>query len=140
MTGFASKAAEHAARIAGVLALWRDLDAQHVTEEDMGNGIELAQFYLTEAVRLADAAKVSLETVNAEKLRVWLIEKWGQAEVLPGDVVQHGPPPLRDTKKAKAAIAYLVQHGWLVALEPGTIVRGKPRRAAYRIVRPGRVV
>ena len=56
VTGYASKAAEQAARIAGVLTLWRDLNAAEVAASDMANAITLAQFYLGEAARLADAA------------------------------------------------------------------------------------
>ncbi len=58
ITGYASKAAEQAARIAGVLTLWRDLDARQVQPGDMGDAIALAQFYLAEASRLASAATV----------------------------------------------------------------------------------
>ncbi|MFN3642575.1 MAG: YfjI family protein [Gemmobacter sp.] len=55
ITGTASKAAEQAARIAGVLTLWRNLDALQVQPGDMVDGIDLAQFYLSEASRLASA-------------------------------------------------------------------------------------
>ena len=53
---FASKSPEQAARIAGVLTLFEDAGAGHVSERQMANGIELAQFYLSEAHRLANAA------------------------------------------------------------------------------------
>ena len=141
VTGFASKAAEQAARIAGVLTLWRDLDAGHVSAEDMTHGIELAQFYLNEAVRLVDAATISAKIDRAEKLRVWLLEVWDHDEVLPRDVAQHAPiRALRVTKEAKAAILILVNHGWLQPLEPGTVVRGSQCKEAYRIVRPRDVI
>ncbi|WP_443137024.1 DUF3987 domain-containing protein [Mameliella sp. AT18] len=82
VTGYARKAAEQAARIAGVLTLWRDLDAPAVTAPDMGDGIALAQFYLSEAVRLADAATVSQEIDRAEALRKWLLESWEHSDVM----------------------------------------------------------
>ncbi|MCL1629964.1 YfjI family protein [Roseibaca sp. V10] len=63
ITGTASKAAEQAARIAGVLTLWRDLQAPAVEACDMADAIALAQFYLSEASRLASAATVSAEMV-----------------------------------------------------------------------------
>lgn len=137
VTGWASKAAEQAARIAGVLTLWRDLNAPDVQASDMGNGIALAQFYLTEAARLADAATVSAEIDRAEKLRKWLLTDWTEAKVLVRDVVQYGPNPLRETPKARAALGILEKHGWLVALEPGTVVRGAARKEAWRIVKWG---
>ena len=62
-----SKAAEQAARIAGVLTLWRDLDAHQVQPSDMADAITLAQFYLSEASRLASASTVSAENRQGRK-------------------------------------------------------------------------
>jgi hypothetical protein len=138
ITGTASKAAEQAARIAGVLTLWRDLDAQQVQPGDMGDAIALAQFYLAEASRLASAATVSVEIDRAEALRRWLLESWPEPEVLARDVVQLGPNPLRETPKARAALGILEKHGWLVPLEAGTVVRGVARKEAWRIVKGAR--
>ena len=45
-----------------------------------------------------------------------------------------------ESPKAPAAINFLVQHGWLVALDPQAVVRGIARKEAWRIVRPGNVV
>lgn len=136
VTGYASKAAEQACRIAGVLSLWRDLHAVEVTRGEMASGIALAQFYLSEALRLADAAKVSEETDRAERLRRWLVETWPDAEVLTGDVVQKAPVrALRETKAAVAALGVLEKHGWVIALPAGTIIRGAARSTGWRIVK-----
>ena len=75
ITGTASKAAEQAARIAGVLTQWRDLHARQVEPGDMADSITLAQFYLSKASRLADAAAVSVEIDRAEALRKWILER-----------------------------------------------------------------
>ena len=135
VTGAASKTAEQAARIAGVLTLWRDLEAPHVTAKDMADGITLAQFYLGEAARLADAAAVSAETERAERLRKWLLESWPHPDVTARDVVQLGPNALRETPKARAALVTLENHGWLVRLDAGAVIRGAARAEAWRIVR-----
>ena len=141
VSAFASKAAEQAARIAGTLAAWSDLDATEVSAETMADAIGLASFYLDEAVRLADTATVSAEIEKAEKLRVWLLTRWEHHEIMPRDVVRLAPiRALRESPAAKAALAVLVRHGWLVPLDPGTEVQGKPRREAYRIVRAGHEV
>lgn len=137
VTGTASKAAEQAARIAGVLTLWRDLQAAEVSAKDMADAITLAQFYLTEAARLADAANVSAEIDRAERLRKWLLESWPEADIMPREVLQYGPNPLRDSKTAMAALKVLEKHGWLVPLEPNTVIRGATRKVAWRIVRGG---
>ena len=52
-----------------MLTLWGDLNATAVTVEVMADAIELAEFYLSEASRLADAATISAETAKAEVLR-----------------------------------------------------------------------
>lgn len=135
ITGTASKAAEQAARIAGVLTLWRDFDAPEVQPADMADAIDLAQFYLSEASRLASAATVSAEIDRAEALRRWLLESWSEPEVLVRDVVRLGPNPLRESPKARAALGILEKHGWLVPLVAGTVVRGAARAEAWGIVR-----
>ena len=141
VTGYASKAAEQACRIAALLTLWDDLNAREVTAEAMGRGIALAQFYLSEAARLADGVMVSQEIERAETLRKWLLESWLEDVILPRDVVRLAPiRALRESPKAKAALALLEGHGWLVRLPEGTVVRGAARKEAYKIVRPDHVV
>ena len=135
ISGTASKAAEQAGRIAGVLTLWQDLHAFDVSARDMAHAITLAQFYLSEAARLAEAATVSVEIERADKLRAWLLESWGEVDIAQAEVVQSGPYALRDVKAAKAALALLEQYGWIVRLDKGAIVRGSARKDAWRIVR-----
>ena len=137
ITGTASKVAEQACRIAGVLTLWRNIHASEVRMAEMESGVALAKFYLSEASRLASAAVLSSEIDHAEKLRRWLFETWAEPEVLVRDVIQFGPSVLRETPKARAALGILEKHGWLVALEAGTVVRGASRKAAWRTVRGG---
>lgn len=141
-SSFASKSPEQACRIAATLALWSDLNAPEVSGEDMANGVALAQYYLAEAQRLGDAAIISKETEEAERLRVWLLESWPDTAlrqgrdpktILPRDVMQFGPNALRERKKIGAVIARLVEAGWLAPLPPDTIIHGKQRREAYRI-------
>lgn len=137
---YASKAAEQAARISGVLTLWADLDAPEVTPQTMGWGVALAQFYLGEARRLAEAGAISAETERAEALRKWLLDTWPQSEVLPSDILKHGPNAMRERAKLTAPLGMLVKSGWLVALPEGAEVRGVSRKEAYRIVRPSHVL
>ncbi len=101
----------------------------------MADAIELAQFYLSEASRLASAATVSVKIDRAEALRRWLLESWPEPEVTVRDVVQRGPNPLRESPKAREALELLEEHGWLVRLEAGGVVRGAARKEAWRIVR-----
>lgn len=135
ITGAASKAAEQAARISGVLTLWGDLNAVKVQAGEMADAIDLAQFYLSEASRLASAATVSAEIDRAESLRQWLRESWAEPEITVRDVVQFGPNAMRETPKARAGLGTLEKHGWIIPLEPGTMVRGAARKEAWAIVK-----
>lgn len=141
---FASKSAEQAARIAGVLTLWKNLEASEVSLSAMTDAIELAQFYLGEAKRLAEAATITERIEQAEQLRRWILECWpGRAvaldrsaqTILPGDVVQYGPNAFRETRKAKELLNVLTEHGWLHQLEAGTVVDGANRSLAFGIAR-----
>lgn len=135
ITGFASKSAEQAARLAGVMTLWDDLQAREVTAETMQNCITLARYYLVEADRLISGAMVDAEIDRTEKLRVWLMETWKEPGITNRDVVQSGPNAVRDTKTAKKALQMLADNGWLVALPKGTVIRGSARSQAWRVVR-----
>ena len=137
ITGTASKVAEQACRIAGVLTLWQDINAVEVRMAEMESGVALAKFYLSEASRLASAAVVSAEIDNAEKLRLWLLERWLKPDVLVRNVVQLGPNVLRETPKARAALGLLEKHGWLVALEAGTVIDGAACKEAWRVLKEG---
>ena len=139
VTGYASKAAEQACRIAAVLTLWQDLQAPCVQSREMVWGIKLATFYLSEAQRLSEEAVVSEKIRHAEALRVWLLECWMHPEIVPYEVVQNGPiRGLRTTSSAKSALEVLAVHGWLIRLEEGAMVRGSQRKLAYRIVVPSK--
>ena len=141
---FASKSPEQAARIAGILTLWQDLDAREVSAQAIEWGITLAQYYLFEAKRLTEAVGVSRNTDRAEILRKWLLSGWPERAVsldrnpdfvLPSDVVQHGPNSFRETQSAKRFLATLASSGWLVKLPAHTEVDRSPRKLAYRIIR-----
>ena len=140
ITGAASKAAEQAARISGVLTLWKDLNAKEVTKDTMQDAVTLAQFYISEASRLTEASKVSSEIAMAEKLRNWLRDEWQHAHILPRDILRLGPNSLRDSKKVKVATDILKEHGWLIAVEAGIELADADgivakRNKAWKVVR-----
>lgn len=134
--GYASKAAEQAARIAGVLTLWADMGASEVPGDAMANGIELARFYLLEAARLAGAATVSAAVSKGETLRKWLVsDSWKHDWITVRDIVRNGPNRLRESPEALKAAQLLADHGWLVPLPAGTKIDGSARKQAWRIIR-----
>jgi len=134
--GHASKTAEQAARIAGVLTLWADLGRNEVDADAMANGIALARYYLAEALRLAGAAMISVDVAKAEALRKWMLSpSWGKDWLTATTVLQRGPNCLRsELPQVMKAIEMLVQQGWLIKL-PALIEReGKRRRQSWRIM------
>ena len=136
ITGTASKSAEQAARISGVLTLWSDLEATEVTAETMKDSITIAQFYLSEASRLADEAVIAKDFKQAEILRKWLLDTWTEPHILPNDIVQKAPiRALRNRRTTNKAIATLVEAGWLLQMDIRIMVRGKQRKEAYQIIR-----
>lgn len=133
ITGYASKVAEQACRIAAVLTLWRDLQAPEVAAPNMSDAITLAKFYLSEAARLANSNAISPATMQAEALRTWLLAEWVHPEITAREAVQFGPNALRETAKIRAAFGVLEQHGWVSRLAKGTTIRGSQRREAWKI-------
>ena len=130
----ASKATEQASRIAGVLTLWADLNAIEIEAQIMSNAIELAKYYLSEALRLTGQSKLSDDKFNAEKLRIWLLQNWKYPEITLREVLQYGPNNHRDKKRAKASIQLLEENGWLISFPTGTVIRGTQRKEAWQIV------
>ena len=133
ITGTASKSAEQAARLAGVLTLWRNFQTDVIDASEMHHGIELAKYYLNEAKRLVEVAIVSLDLQAADNLLKWISERHGNTCFLFSDILQNGPNAIRDSKRLKSLFAVLTEHGWLIKMPTGTIVNGKSCNTAYRL-------
>ena len=133
--GLANKLPEHAARLAAVLALVRNIEAGEVSSADMAAGIELAQHYAAEALRLFAASRVSGELYLADRTLTWLRAHFARkpAVSLP-DLYQFGPNGIRDKAKASQVVKLLEDHGYLVRIEDGAEIEGKWRRDAWRLV------
>jgi uncharacterized protein DUF3987 len=133
--GLANKLPEHAARLAAVLALVRNVEAGEVSSADMAAGIELAQHYAAEGLRLFAASRVSAELRLAERTLTWLRVHWADksAVSLP-DLYQFGPNGIRDKATASKVARILEDHGYLSRIEEGAEIDGKWRRDAWRLV------
>jgi hypothetical protein len=136
--GFASKLAEHSARIAGVLTLIADRTATTIDEMAMAGGIALANHYAGEMLRLAAEARVSEQLRVAERLRAWLDER-NASLIHVSEVYQFGPAELRSKADALGAIRILEDHGYLLKLDGGAEIDGRKRRDVWRFIR-GEVV
>jgi Protein of unknown function (DUF3987) len=65
---FAAKAAEHAARIAGVITIVEDLHAREIGRDAMEGAVGLAEWYVCEALRLKQAGRTDPKLLRAAKL------------------------------------------------------------------------
>jgi hypothetical protein len=131
--GFANKLPEHAARLAAVLSIIGDPRCQEITSTAIDAGIELAQHYATEALRLFDAGSARPEILRAEQLLEWL-KNWDADVISLPEVYQFGPNAFRDAKSAADAIHLLEDHGSLEPVDGGAVVNGTLRRDVWRIV------
>ena len=136
MHGFASKSAEQAARIAGIYSIYADVDVIKVTETKMEHAIELMEWYLEEAQRIADTGLVSVSIRQAEALREWLIDRWTEPAIDIRTVVKRGPNHLRQADTVKQAMGVLVEYGWLVPSTETELVDGSRARRAWSVIRP----
>jgi hypothetical protein len=133
--GLANKLPEHAARLAAVLAIIDDLECSEVSGACMASGISLAQHYAAEALRLYEAGLADPVLVLAQRLLDWLHADWADSSVSLPDIYQQGPNAIRDGKLALRLVRILVEHGWLLRIEGGALIRGSKRRDAWRIVK-----
>lgn len=135
ISGIAAKAAEQALRLAATLAMVDDLNVPAITLEHVKNGIVLARFYLTEALRIFHTAKTNPDLLIAEKVLFWLRtrEATDMNLVSLPDVYQLGPNAVRDKATASKIMAIISDHGWIRPVEGGTEVGGKKRRLVWEV-------
>lgn len=135
--GFVGKLPEQAARIATVLTVFHK--GQNVTEVDaktMARGIALAEFYLTEAVRLFGQGAVNPDLEAAQLLSDWLRDKWKENLISVTAISQHGPSKVRKGGDyVKGLIDILVRHDHLSDRLPnGGMIGGKKARDCWRVL------
>jgi hypothetical protein len=132
--GLANKLPEHAARLAAVLTLVRDIHTAEIICAEMQAGIDLAQHYAAEALRLFGASRVSAELQLAKQLLDWLRSHWNRLAISLPDIYQRGPGAIRDKARATKIMEILEDHGFLVRIKGGANIEGKWRRDAWRLI------
>ena len=132
--GFVNRLPEHATRLAAVQTLFGNPAAEEVPLEAMQNGIELAQYYANEALRLAEAAAVSADIQKADQVRHWLMTGWDEPLISLPDLYQFGPNGIREKARPSQRSDALVEHGYLIAMPPGNFVKGKKRKEVWRVI------
>jgi hypothetical protein len=135
IAAIANKLPEHAARLAGVLTLVRDFDAREIAAEEMAAGVELAQHYAAEALRLDGGSRISADLRLAQRVLDWLLGQWGERAISLPDLYQRGPGAIRDGAAARKVVGILEDHGWLARIPGSAVVAGVRRHEAWHIVR-----
>lgn len=130
--GLANKLGEHAARLAGVLATFDNPEARTVSVEHMAAGIQIAQYYAGEALRLFHAGHTDPDLLLAQTLLEWLRERYGGKLVGLRTVYQLGPNAIRSKAKASAVLKILEEHGYVRSVGNSTI-DGENHRQAWEV-------
>lgn len=130
---WASKAAEQCLRVAGVLTLIEDPEAQHIELGTLERAAELASWYLNEAARLAGTAELPPEVRDAEALLQWC-QATGRNYLYSGAALRLGPSRIRDRIRFIAAVNLLADSGWAHPLATGMKLDGADRRRVWEIV------
>ena len=129
---WASKMPSQALRIAGVLTLFEDPRATEIGPDTMQRAQRLALWYLGEAVRLADTAKVDDDTRDAEAVLQWCWAK-GRHDVHSAELVRLGPAKTRVSAVLLRRMAILERAGWAIRHDAGYVLDGAPRTHSWRI-------
>ncbi|SLN74072.1 hypothetical protein ROA7450_04197 [Roseovarius albus] len=133
--GFASKAVEHAARIAGVMTVFDNEASEQIKADVMRNAIELLDWYLLETVRLLDAGPVPSDQRDAKALLDWLQSKWHEETISIRQILRYGPNRFRSSACANPLVSILERHGWLEREAAATAaLSGRRAAPTWRIV------
>ncbi|KAA0113500.1 DUF3987 domain-containing protein [Methylobacterium sp. P1-11] len=113
----AAKAAEHAARIAGVLTIVANVHSSEILERVMINAVEITIWYLGEAQRLRGAGRTDPKLLNAQALLTWMRDQ-PDGICRFRDLVRLGPVTARSAETAEISLKILSAHGWVVEICP----------------------
>lgn len=111
--GFASKAGEHALRLAGVLTLFdSELENFTIKTSKMRGAIKITEYYLHEALRQIDSSGGNDDLLLAQNLLEWIQNR--NLELIPlTTVYQNGPMKIRNAQKARDILSILEEHKWI---------------------------
>jgi hypothetical protein len=99
----------------------------------MAAGIQLMQFYLAEALRIADAAMDAPDLLLAERLLQWARQ---YDYIYLRQIYQKAPiREIRNKKRAQEIVSLLVEHGRLKPVPRGLELEGAHRRDVWEIVK-----
>ena len=129
---FASKNAEQAARIAGVLHVFNYGPEAEIQPDTMEQSIHIAQWYLYEAKRIYVTDGLPEEFKNAFILQNWIKDSCQLSQLSQlsqGLILKDGPNQLRDKKIRDNALKILEEHGAVILITEGKkkIIKVNPK-------------
>tara|TARA_R110001599_G_C12275986_1_gene662390 strand:- start:12645 stop:14126 length:1482 start_codon:yes stop_codon:yes gene_type:complete len=123
----ASKAAENIIRIAGVLALIENIEADQIELNHIEKAVILGQYYLSEALRLNEGEPKDTNLESAQLLLDWLKEQ--ESTFFSLRMICRNGPRASGVRSGKATaqkiINTLVEYGWVVRLPEGMTIDDK---------------
>ena len=129
---FASKNAEQAVRISGVIHVFNYGPEGEIQPDTMEQSINLAEWYLHEAKRIFVTAGLPVEFKNAFILQNW-IKNYCQmsqlSQLSQRIVLKEGPNQLRDKQIRDDALKILEEHGSVILITEGKkkIIKVNPK-------------
>ncbi|CCB89121.1 YfjI family protein [Simkania negevensis] len=115
----ANKAPEQALRIAGILTLIENPDANSISADTMSNAIQLVKFYMNEACRISELESINPDLELAQALLNWMKKKAlkadGEKLFSLQEVYQRGgPKDIRNVATAKKILGILESHQQII--------------------------
>lgn len=134
--GFVGKLPEMAGRLAGNIAVFEHGHrAIEIDAETLARGIALAEFYLSEALRLFGQQKPNKIYEDAQTLSDWLRDKWDENLISVTAISRNGPSALRSRSDyLREILGLLERHNHVVSLPNGGEVSGRHVRQAWRVI------
>ena len=119
LSDVAGKSAEMAGRLAGVLTLYDKPGATVVIAKVMRNAIDLARWYLNEALRITETGMLRPEIVDAIELLKWF--RANPQHRSRSGVLLYGPNRLRSKLSLEPILRVLADHNLIVLPKRGAI-------------------
>lgn len=128
--GFASKAAEHALRVAGLHAIIEG--KAEIDLEIMMAALDVVNYFLGEALRLFGASCINEQLIEAGKLLKWLRSR-GQRFISHVEIYQCGPSFCRTAQAATQLMEILSAHGECRPSNEVVMFGGRVRKQTWEI-------
>jgi len=125
-----AKAAEHAVRLATVLALFHDPSCRAVPLDHLRGAVGLVSYYLNEGLRLYHVAAEEPRLSTAERLLVWL-QRRGAGPISLPEIYQKGIAEVRNARKARELMRTLEEHAWVQPAPEGADYNSHHYREAW---------